>query len=169
MELIVIAAMAKNRVIGLHNTIPWQIPEEMAHFRATTMGHPVIMGRRTYASIGSPLPGRRTIVLSRDPTFHPPGCLVAGSLIEAIDACTGEGKVFIAGGERVYREALPLADTLILTVIDRDYEGDTFFPDFSTLPLVCSDQRTLPAAIPLSVATYRKTPGPAGADDGEPC
>jgi len=157
MELIVIAAMAANRVIGCHNTIPWRIPEEMAHFKAVTMGHPVIMGRKTYQSIGGPLPGRRVIVLSRNPAFRPdPGCTVAGSLAEALAGCAGAAKVFIAGGEQLYREALPLADTLILTVIGRDYTGDAFFPDFSALSYVCTDRAILPASVPLTVETYRR-------------
>ena len=157
MELIVIAAMAANRVIGFHHTIPWRIPEEMAHFKATTMGYPVIMGRKTYQSIQGPLPGRSVVVISRNPAFHPhPGCAVAGSLAGAIDQCAGSARVFIAGGEQVYREALPLADTLILTEIGRNYAGDAFFPDFSALPYVCVDQKVLPAAISLTVTTYRR-------------
>jgi len=157
MELIVIAAMAANRVIGCHNTIPWRIPEEMAHFKATTMGHPVIMGRKTYQSIGGPLPGRRTIVVSRDPAFRPhPDCTVAPSLTAAIAACAGAAKVFVIGGEQIYRLALPLADTLILTVIGRDYAGDAFFPDFSAYPLVLIDRRPLPASVPLTVETYHR-------------
>jgi dihydrofolate reductase len=159
MELIVIAAMAANRVIGLHNTIPWQIQEEMAHFKATTMGHTLIMGRKTYQSIGGPLPGRRTIVVSRNPQFRPhPGCIVAASLAEALACCRDADKVFIAGGEQLYRAALPLADTLILTMIGRDYKGDALFPDFSTLPFVCVDRKPLPAPVDLIVETYRRQP-----------
>jgi Dihydrofolate reductase len=157
MELIIIAAMAANRVIGFHNTIPWQIPEEMTHFKTTTMGYPVIMGRKTCQSIKGHLPGRRVIVLSRNPTFQPhPGYMTASSLAEAIGRCAGSAKVFIAGGEQLYREALPLADTLILTMIDREVAGDAFFPDFSALPYVCIDREVLPASIPLTVATYRR-------------
>ncbi|MCL2789564.1 MAG: dihydrofolate reductase [Desulfobulbus sp.] len=162
MELIVIAAMAANRVIGLHNTIPWRIPEEMAHFKATTMGYPVIMGRKTYQSIDGSLPGRRVIVVSANPAFRPhPDCTVVASLADAIDRCAGAAKAFIAGGERLYREALPLADTLILTLIEQDYAGDVFFPDFSTLPYVCVERKVLPAAVPLTVATYRRQGCPA--------
>ena len=95
MELIIIAAMAANRVIGCNNTIPWQIPEDMAHFKATTMGHPLIMGRKTYESIGAPLPGRINIVVSANPRFRPhPECIVAASLFEAIRLCAGRGKGF---------------------------------------------------------------------------
>ena len=157
MELIIIAAMAANRVIGHHNTIPWRIPEEMAHFKAATMGHPVIMGRKTYQSIGGPLPGRRIIVVSRNPGFRvPPGCTVAPSLTGAIARCADEEQAFIAGGEQLYRAALPLADTLILTVIGRDYPGDAFFPDLSGTPFVLVDRTPLPASLPLTIETYRR-------------
>ncbi|MCL1979706.1 MAG: dihydrofolate reductase [Proteobacteria bacterium] len=157
MELIIIAAMAANRAIGLHNTIPWQIPEEMAHFKAITMGHPLIVGRKTYQSIGAPLPGRRIIVLSTNSAFHPhPDCAKAASLAEAIGLCEGAAKVFIGGGAQLYRQALPLAHTLILTVIGRDHEGDVFFPDFSSLAYQCIDQQILPAPLPLTVKTYRR-------------
>lgn len=159
MELIVIAAIAANRVIGLHNTIPWHIPEEMAHFKATTMGHTLIMGRKTYQSIGGPLPGRRIVVVSRDPRFRPhPVCTSAASLTEALAGCGEAAKVFVAGGEELYRAALPLADTLVLTRIGKDYAGDAFFPDFSDLPFVCVERQPLPAAVDLVVETYRRRP-----------
>jgi dihydrofolate reductase len=166
MELIVIAALAANRVIGLHNTIPWRIPEEMAHFKATTMGYPLIVGRRTYQAIGGPLPGRRMIVVSGDPSFRPhPDCPVAPSLIEAIACCAGADKVFVAGGEQVYRAALPLADTLILTRIGREYAGDAFFPDFSAYPFVLTDSRPLAASLPVTIETYhRRKEGPTTGD-----
>jgi len=157
MELIIIAAMAANRVIGCHHTIPWQIPEDMAHFKATTMGHPLIMGRKTYASIGQPLPGRRIIVVSGNPGFRPhPACTVVASLTAAIDCCADAEKAFVAGGAQIYRAALPLAQTLILTVIGRDYVGDVFFPDFSAYPFVLVDRRDLPAALPVVIETYRR-------------
>ncbi len=168
MELIIIAALAgmagtagnpaNRRVIGRHNTIPWRIPEDMAHFKATTMGHPLIMGRKTYLSLGAPLPGRRNIVISANPRFRPhPDCLTAASLPAALALCGGADKVFVVGGEQLYRAALPLADTLILTLIDQEYEGDTFFPDFSDLPFRLVDSRPLGAAMPARVNTYRRT------------
>lgn len=157
MELIIIAAMTKDRVIGRHNTIPWRIPEDMAHFKALTMGAPVILGRRTYESIGGPLSDRRTIVVTANPSFHPhPDCTVAASLPEAIRCCQGADKVFVAGGERLYQEALALADTLILTVIDQAYDGDTYFPDFSTYPFVLTSSQPLAAAVPVRIETYRR-------------
>lgn len=176
MELIIIAAVAgmtgiagipANRgVIGLHNTIPWRIPEDMAHFKATTMGHPLIMGRKTYLSLGGPLPGRRHIVVSANPHFRPhPDCLSALSLPAAVALCADADKVFVIGGEQLYRAALPLADTLILTLIDREYEGDAFFPDFADLPFRLVDSRPLGAAVPARVNTYRRAaPVPRSGD-----
>ncbi len=129
-QLILIAAMAKNRVIGRDGRIPWHIPEEQQRFKAITMGHTLLMGRRTYESIGRPLPGRRTIVISRQHDYAAPGCRVAASLGEALSLCAQEEKVFIAGGGGLYQEALPLADALILSVLDREMAGDVFFPAF---------------------------------------
>ena len=161
MELIIIAAMAANRVIGCHNTIPWRIPEDMAHFKQTTMGHALIMGRKTYASIAAPLPGRRTVVVSANPQYQThPAATVVSSLAEAIACCADADKVFVAGGEQIYRAALPLAQTLILTVIDREYDGDSFFPDFSDQPFRLVDSRPLAASVPLTVQTYRRSQTP---------
>jgi dihydrofolate reductase len=157
MELIIIAAMAANRVIGCHHTIPWHIAEDMAHFKATTMGHPVIMGRTTYTSIGGPLSGRDNIVVSRDPHFRPhPDCTVVACLDAAIDRCQTAPKAFVIGGEQLYRAALPLAQTLILTRIGRDYEGDAFFPDFADQPFVLVERWPLAASVPLTIEIYRR-------------
>jgi dihydrofolate reductase len=146
MELIIIAALAAHRVIGFQNTIPWRIPEDKAHFKTVTMGYPLIMGRRTYESIGHPLPGRRNIVISCAPLFRPHAdCAVVPSLSAALDLCQQDVKVFCIGGGQLYRAVLPLADTLILTVIDLHVPGDVFFPDFSDQPfsLVASSSLTL--------------------------
>ena len=157
MELIIIAAMAANRVIGCHNTIPWQIPEDMAHFKATTMGHPLIMGRRTYESIGAPLPGRINIVVSANPRFRANSeCFVVASLFEAIRLCAASDKAFVIGGEQLFRAALPLAHTIILTKIDQEYEGDTFFPDFSDSSFVLTSSQPLAAAVPVRIETYHR-------------
>ncbi len=157
MELIIIAAMACNRVIGCNNSIPWHIPADLAHFQATTMGHTLIMGRKTYDSIGGPLPGRRNIVVSANPRFRPhPECIMAASLEQAISLCQDDNKVFVIGGEQLYRRALPLAGTLILTVIDLECQGDTWFPDFSELPFVLIEQRVLTTVPLVTVFTYRR-------------
>jgi len=130
MKIILIAAMAKNRVIGRGNAIPWHIPSELQRFKALTMGHTLIMGRKTFESIGRPLPGRKTVIVTRNPEYRAPGCAVATSLTAAIALCAKEETIFIAGGGEIYQEALPLADAMYLTVLDREVEGDVFFPEF---------------------------------------
>lgn len=125
-----IGAMALNRVIGRGAAIPWRIPGDLRHFKETTWSHPVIMGRKTFESIGQPLPGRRNIVLSRNGAFAAMGCEVAPSLGAALTLCAGAAKVFVIGGEQLYVQALPLAETIILTTLEREVEGDAFFPYF---------------------------------------
>ena len=130
MKVSLIAAMAKNRTIGLDNALPWHLPADQRYFKAKTMGHSLVMGRRTFESIGErPLPGRKTIVVSRRRDYAPPGVEVARSLDEALARAEGE-EVFVAGGEEIFREALPRAHRLYLTRIERDFPGDTFFPEF---------------------------------------
>lgn len=128
MEIILIAAMAKNRVIGRNNRIPWHIPEEMRHFKETTMGHAVIMGRKTFESMGKPLPGRLNVILSRNSTLHVPGCMTAQNLPEGLRCCQGQEKVFIIGGKTIYQESMVMVDTILLSILDEEYEGDIFFP-----------------------------------------
>ena len=129
-EIVILAAMAGNRVIGRAGAIPWRLPRDLARFRQRTMGHVVIMGRKTWESIGRPLPGRRIVVLSRNPAFVAgPGVVTATSLEAAIGAHRDEPVLFIAGGEAVYREALELADRVELSVLDRDVAGDAVFPE----------------------------------------
>jgi dihydrofolate reductase len=128
MILSIIAAMAENRVIGRAGAIPWDIPADRQRFRELTMGHPVIMGRKTFTAIGRPLPGRENIILTRQPGYRVEGCRVAATLKEALAACAGADEVFICGGEDIYRQALAVADRIYLTVIHRECAGDTFFP-----------------------------------------
>lgn len=126
-----IAAVARNGVIGSDNALPWKLPEDLKRFKALTLGHPVIMGRKTYESIGRPLPGRRNIVISRNAAFAAAGCETAASLDAAIAACTGiTDEIFIIGGAQIYAEALPRAQRLYLTEIEAAYPGDVQFPDF---------------------------------------
>ena len=125
-----IAAVAKNGVIGANGKLPWHLPEDLKHFKKLTLNHPIIMGRRTWESFPKPLPGREHIVISRRPGFAAPGASVASSLEGAVALCAGESVAFVIGGAEVYAAALPLADGLILTEIDADYEGDTRFPDW---------------------------------------
>lgn len=129
-RIFLIAAVARNGVIGAHGKLPWHLPEDLQHFKKLTLGHPVVMGRRTWASLGKPLPGRENIVITRQPGFAAPGASIAASLEAAIALCAGEGLAFVIGGAEIYAAALPLADGLVLTEIDGDYEGDTRFPDW---------------------------------------
>jgi len=141
MRISLIAAMAKNRVIGRAGGIPWVLPGDLARFKDLTMGYPLIMGRRTYLSIGRPLPGRRTLVLSRQADFQAPGCLVLDSLERALKDVWDYDEVFICGGEELYRQALPLAERIYLTRLDREIEGDTFFPEFPEHFLAIEEQQ----------------------------
>ena len=125
-----IVAMARNRVIGRDNALPWRLPADLAHFKRITMGHPVIMGRRTFESIGKPLPGRANIVVSRSPGFMAPGCEVAPSLEAAWRAADGAEEAFVIGDAALYESALPSADRIYLTEVDAEVEGDTRFPPF---------------------------------------
>ncbi len=118
-------------MIGDRGTIPWRIPGEQAHFRAVTLGHSLLMGRATYDSIGRPLPGRTTIVLTRDPAWRAEGVLVAATLEEALGLADGlPGEAMVAGGAQVYAEALPMADAQVLTRVHLAPEGDTRYPAF---------------------------------------
>jgi dihydrofolate reductase len=125
-----VAALARNRVIGASNRLPWHLPEDLQRFKRLTMGAPVIMGRKTHESIGRALPGRRNIVVTRRPRASWDGCEVAGSLDAALAAAGDAPEVFLIGGAELYRLALPRADRLYLTLIDAEYPGDTLFPEF---------------------------------------
>jgi dihydrofolate reductase len=127
-RITLIVARARNGVIGRGGTLPWRLPEDLAHFKRTTMGHPIVMGRRTWESIGRPLPGRRSIVVSRQPGFDAPGAEVATSLDAALALCADSPEIFVIGGAQLYREALPRAQRLIVTEIDADFDGDADFP-----------------------------------------
>ena len=122
--------MARNRTIGVNNTLPWRCPEDLKHFKALTMGHHMIMGRKTFDSIGKALPGRTTVVVSHNTDLKIEGCLVAHSLPEAIAACAGDTEIFIVGGAELYRQAVALVDTLYITEIQQDVDGDAHFPEF---------------------------------------
>ncbi len=129
-RITLIAAVARNGVIGRNGAIPWRIPGDLPRFKRITVGHPVIMGRRTWESLGRPLPGRRNIVISRTPGFAPAGAEVYRTLGEALAACSHAAEVFVIGGTEAYREALGVADRLLLTEIDADIQGDACFPPF---------------------------------------
>ena len=122
--------MARNRTIGRDSAMPWHLSEDLKRFKALTMGHPVVMGRKTFASIGVPLPGRDNIVVTRASDFAPHGCRVAHSFEDALAAAAGADEVFVIGGGEIYALALPLADRLELTEVDADIDGDARFPMF---------------------------------------
>ena len=130
MEVILIVAMSINRVIGRGPDIPWHIPGEQARFKRITMGYPLVMGRKTFESIGRPLPGRRNIIISRNKQYDAKGCEVVCSLNEAFALCAATEKVFVVGGEQIFRQAMAGAQTIILTTIQRQVAGDVYFPEF---------------------------------------
>jgi len=127
-----IAAVSDNGVIGMDGSIPWRLPADLKLFKQITLGHTLILGRKTYQSIGRPLPGRKMVVLTRQPNFTAPGCQIAPSLKQALDTARadGETEAFIGGGEVVYAHALPLADRIYLSRVHAVVAGDTFFPAF---------------------------------------
>jgi dihydrofolate reductase len=130
MIISLVAAMAENRVIGKEGGLPWRLPDDLKHVKRLTVDHTVIMGRRTFDEIQRPLPNRRNVVISRNPSFHPEGVVVVPNLAEALALGVTEGEVFILGGGEIFRLALPLADRLYLTVVHAQIEGDTYFPPF---------------------------------------
>lgn len=148
--------MSVNRVIGKDNTIPWDIPGEQARFKQITMGHPLIMGRKTWQSIGHPLPGRRNIVITRNTSLHASGAEVVHSLDESLALCENERKVFIIGGEQLYRLSLPLADTLILTILPKSVSGDVYFPEFSGDDFIETAAEQIAGPVPYSIRTYQR-------------
>jgi len=141
--LALVVAMTADRVIGLNGDMPWHIPEDLKHFRRVTMGHAIIMGRKTHESIGRPLPRRRNIVITRNVDAEFPGCEVAFSLQSAIDMARagGDDEPRVVGGGAIYALALPLATKLILTEVDLSVEGDTHFPAFDANGWVESERR----------------------------
>lgn len=159
--LALIAAVARNGVIGAGNRLPWRLPEDLRHFKATTLGHPVIMGRKTWESLGRPLPGRRNIVVTRNASYQAAGAEVVTSLDEALHSASGASKVFVIGGAELYRLALAAADELILTEIDRDYEGDAVFPGFDRADFQEHGRVKLVSAdgIPYAFVTYQRGAG----------
>ena len=124
-----IVAMANNRVIGINNTLPWHLPADLKHFKALTMGHHILMGRKTYESIGKPLPGRTSVVITRNTDYAAAGVTIAHNLEAAIAACGGDPEIFIIGGAELYRQAIQLADRIYLTEIELEITGDAHFTE----------------------------------------
>ncbi|WP_374057986.1 dihydrofolate reductase [Nitrosomonas supralitoralis] len=134
MRLSILVAMAKNRVIGKNNQLPWHLPADLKHFKFLTMGHTIVMGRKTYESIGRPLPGRENIIITRQAGYGVPGAMVANSLQDALLICeqgkTTNSESFIIGGEELYRQTLDICQRMYITEIQSDFEGDVLFPEF---------------------------------------
>jgi len=151
-----IAAIAKNNVIGANNALPWHLPEDLKRFRALTTGHHIIMGRKTYESINRLLPGRTTVIVTRDVNYKVPGALIANSLEQAIGLCGQDDEVFLIGGAELYRVGLAVAEKLYITEIEAEYKGDVFFPelDKSQWHETSRDSHVSEQGLPFSYVTY---------------
>jgi dihydrofolate reductase len=160
MTLAIIAAVADSGVIGRGGELPWHLPADLKHFKALTTGHSIIMGRRTFESIGRPLPNRRSIVITRDASFHPAGVEVVHAFGDAMRLVSNESQSFVIGGAEVFRTAFPYATELFLTRVHAEVEGDTLFPEFEEREweLVEDEHREADTANPhpLSFQRYRR-------------
>ncbi len=150
-KVAMIAAMGRNRVIGRDNKMPWHLPEDLKYFRATTWGKPIVMGRKTFDSLGRPLPGRSNIVVSRQAGLVIPGVQVVGTIEDGLQRARhqseldGVDEIMVIGGGNVYEQCLPLADRLYLTRVDLEPEGDAWFPAFSEVQWVLKEERAVAA------------------------
>lgn len=160
MKVVLVAAVARGGVIGRDGGLPWRLPEDMAHFREVTMGHPVVMGRRTWESLPEtfrPLPGRRNIVVTRNAAWSAEGAERAGSLEEALALVDGAERASIIGGGELFAAALPLADELLLTEIDLEVDGDTLFPAWDSFEESSREERVAENGTPYAFVTYDRT------------
>lgn len=159
-----ILAMDIRRGIGIRNTLPWRLPEDLAFFKRTTSGHPIIMGRKTFESIGRPLPNRRNIVVTRNADWGHPGIETANSLEQAL-RLAGDGEMFVIGGAQIFAESLPLASKLIVTEIGKEFECDTFFPDLNPSEWKEVSRETHFSDLndcPYAFVVYERSPGRTG-------
>lgn len=131
MFLSLIVAVAKNNVIGGNNKLLWHLPADLKHFKTTTMDHTIIMGRKTFESIGKPLPGRKNIIVTRQTDYEAKGCIIANNLQAAVDQCENEAEAFIIGGADIFKQSMNAADKIYFTRIYHEFEGDTFFPSIN--------------------------------------
>ena len=160
-RLNLIYARAANGVIGRDNQLPWHLPEDLAHFKRTTLGYPVIMGRKTWDSLPPkfrPLPGRMNIVVSRDPAFAAEGAAVAPSLEAARELCPADSEAWVIGGAQVYAQALPLARTVVVTEIARDFDGDAFAPTLGAeWRETAREEHVAASGLPFAFVTYTRS------------
>jgi len=163
MKLHLIFARAANGVIGHNNTLPWRLPEDMAHFKRTTLGCPVIMGRKTWDSLPPkfrPLPGRLNVVVTRQLDWQAEGALCAHSLAEAMALCPADSDAWVIGGAQIYAQALPLASTAVVTEIDADFEGDAFAPEFGLAwTETAREKHVSTTGLSFSFVTYQQHTG----------
>lgn len=140
----IIAAIGRNRELGKNNKLLWDIPEDMKHFRDITSGHVVIMGRKTFESIGRPLPNRTNIIVSRDLDYQATGTIVVGSIKQALEEAkkVENEEIFVIGGGQIYEIAMPYIDKLYLTIVDADFEADTYFPEYGDFKTAVSDRKS---------------------------
>ncbi|AKQ44898.1 hypothetical protein TH63_03505 [Rufibacter radiotolerans] len=161
----IVVAISENRVIGKDNQLIWHLPEDLKHFKKLTMGHPMIMGRKTFEAIGKPLPGRTTVIVTRQPEYQAPeGGLVATSLEEALQQSLAlDEQVLVIGGGEIYQQALPLAEVVYLTLVHESFDGDVFFPELDTEVWEVTDQEEHLAdekhAYPFTFFTFRRKAG----------
>jgi len=151
-KIAIVVAMTNNRVIGRDNRLPWHLPADLRHFRQVTVGKPILMGRKTYESIGRPLPERTNIVVTRDRCYEAPGCIVVHSIESALNAAGDCEEVMVIGGSDFYRQLLPKADRIYLTLVHAEFEGDARFPEI--------DERTWREVERMDCAPDEKNPWP---------
>ena len=158
MALSLIVALANNRVIGVNNTLPWHLPEDLKRFRALTTGHHIIMGRKTYESLGRLLPNRTTVIVTRNPNFQVQGALIAHSLEQALALCQDDDEAFLIGGAELYQAGLNLAQKMYVTSIDLEVAGDAYFPewDVNQWQETASEAHTSAQGLPFSYLTYQR-------------
>jgi dihydrofolate reductase len=157
MKISLIAAMAENRVIGRGAEIPWDLPDDRRRFRELTWGHPIVMGRKTFETLLEPLPGRETIVLTRDRGYRAKGCRVVHERESVLCEASAAEEIFICGGGEIYREFLPLADRIYLTVLHQELEGDVLFPEIPG-EFVVTAREQVSEPVPHSFVVYEKKP-----------
>ena len=155
MPINLIAAMALNRVIGRDNNIPWKIPGEQKLFRRITEGHTVVMGRKTFDDIGKPLPNRTNIILSRNKAFNAPGCIVMDDYMGIVEKA-GNQNIFIIGGEKIFRLYLPYTDNIYLSILQKEFDGDAYFPKFPEADFQIIRQERIEATIPYIFIHFQK-------------
>lgn len=160
-QLSIIVAVANNNVIGINNTLPWHLPEDLKRFKALTMGHHIIMGRKTYESLGRLLPGRTTIIVTRNKGYQVEGAVVVHSLEEAVEACGEDDEAFLIGGAELYQVGLHMADKLYITEVHATFEGDAFLPSFDLAQWQESSRERHEAknGLVFSYVTYQRAKG----------